>query len=215
MTWLLGIDDPDDIPAGFELTEFVAGLADAWDDTQRQKLIPYLPRVALVRTDYLAEGERAARASQWIRRTWTPAWYRLAGLPDDEDERYHFDTDPAPALEVALRRDGHALDAAIALIGKSDARRALDMAKDATAQAFDTSGWQAVSRISSSGQSRWDRAVTESLMSAVACEAAAKNRRSGDWHREADRVAADEALTPTVRTLQSEMLALLEELIAV
>ncbi len=61
------------------LTSFSIGLNDRWSDEQRQKLIPFIPRLIGTRDDGLDET-RGYLALDWLIRTYTPAWLDLAGL---------------------------------------------------------------------------------------------------------------------------------------
>ena len=54
------------------------GLNDAWDDVQRQKLVPFIPRLLGTADDGQDEA-RSYLALDWLLRTYTPAWLDLAG----------------------------------------------------------------------------------------------------------------------------------------
>lgn len=54
------------------------GLNDAWDDVQRQQLVPFIPRLLGTADDGQDEA-RSYLALDWLLRTYTPAWLDLAG----------------------------------------------------------------------------------------------------------------------------------------
>ena len=54
------------------------GLNDSWDDVQRQKLVPFIPRLLGTADDGQDEA-RSYLALDWLLRTYTPAWLDLAG----------------------------------------------------------------------------------------------------------------------------------------
>lgn len=64
------------------LQKFTIDLNDSWDDEQRQKLVPFLPRMVGTNGDGQDEA-RSYLALDWLIRTYTPAWLDLAGLVGD------------------------------------------------------------------------------------------------------------------------------------
>jgi hypothetical protein len=64
------------------LRKLTIGLNDAWDDEQRQLLLPFLPRVVGTAGDGRDEA-RSYLALDWLIRVYTPAWLELAGLSDE------------------------------------------------------------------------------------------------------------------------------------
>src|SRR5206468_8471808 len=67
------------------LTGFTISLNDRWDDGQRQKLVPFLPRMVGTRGDGQDEA-RGYLALDWLSRSYTPAWLDLAGLTAEAAE---------------------------------------------------------------------------------------------------------------------------------
>jgi hypothetical protein len=61
------------------LTAYGMALNDSLDDDQRQKLIPFIPRMLGTANDGQDEA-RSYLALDWLMRTYTPAWLDLAGL---------------------------------------------------------------------------------------------------------------------------------------
>lgn len=61
------------------LTSFTVSVNDQWDSVQRQKLVPFLPRMVGTRGDGQDEA-RALLALDWLVRTYAPAFLDLAGL---------------------------------------------------------------------------------------------------------------------------------------
>ena len=65
------------------LTSFMVAWNDSLNDTDRQRLKPYIPRLVGTRSTPDVESVRSWLACDWLVRTFTPAWLRLAGLNDD------------------------------------------------------------------------------------------------------------------------------------
>ena len=79
VAWLAGeghTDAPD--CASVVLREFTIGINDRWGDAQRQRLVPFLPRMVGTAGDGKDEA-RSYMALDWLIRTFTPAWLDLAG----------------------------------------------------------------------------------------------------------------------------------------
>lgn len=86
VAWLAGeghTDAPD--CASPVLRSFTISLNDQWDQQQRQKLIPFLPRMVGTNGDGQDET-RSYLALDWLIRTYTPAWLDLAGLTAEAQE---------------------------------------------------------------------------------------------------------------------------------
>lgn len=64
------------------LTVFCVAFNDGLDDENRQRLRPYLARSIGTRGDGLDE-QRSWMATDWLIRTYMPAWLSLAGLDED------------------------------------------------------------------------------------------------------------------------------------
>jgi hypothetical protein len=59
---------------------FAIGLNDAWGEDDRQRLLPYAPRLLCTATGAADDEVRAWLATDWLARTLCPAFLRLAGL---------------------------------------------------------------------------------------------------------------------------------------
>ena len=86
VAWLAG-EGHTDAPAcaSVVLRQFTIGVNDRWDDTQRQTLVPFLPRMVGTAGDGKDEA-RSYSALDWLIRTFTPAWLDLAGLSESAAE---------------------------------------------------------------------------------------------------------------------------------
>ena len=86
VAWLAG-EGHTDAPAcaSAVLRRFTIGVNDRWDDTRRQRLVPFLPRMVGTAGDGKDEA-RSYLALDWLIRTFTPAWLDLAGLSESAAE---------------------------------------------------------------------------------------------------------------------------------
>nr|MDQ5862759.1 hypothetical protein [Actinomycetota bacterium] len=86
VAWLAG-EGHTDAPecASRVLRNMTIGLNDAWDNGERQKLAPFLPRMVGTGNDGLDE-QRSYLALDWIIRTYTPVWLELAGHTKEAQE---------------------------------------------------------------------------------------------------------------------------------
>ena len=159
------------------LGAFGRDLNDRLDVERRQRLKPLIPALVGTASDGHAEA-RGFMAMDWIVRTYTPAWLRLAGLDSEADDLQSL---PEIADAATLRGAQEVLDAA----GKS-ASATRDAARDA-ARASAVDAARAVA-VASAGASA--RAV------AVASAGASV------------RAAAGAALEPTKRALQDSAVLL-------
>ncbi len=159
------------------------GLNDAWDDVQRQKLVPFIPRLLGTADDGQDEA-RSYLALDWLLRTYTPAWLDLAG---------HM------AEAAALREHRRIVDMA--------AVRSIEPAAQAAQAAAWSAAWSAAESAASSAawSSAWRAAGS------AAGSAARSAAESAAWR--AARSAASSALTPTVEALQASALDLLDAMI--
>ena len=64
------------------LRDFTINLNDTWGPVQRQKLVPFLPRMVGTANDGQDEA-RSYLALDWLIRVHTPAWFDAAGLTED------------------------------------------------------------------------------------------------------------------------------------
>ena len=100
---------------------------DALDDTDRQMLVPYIPRIVGTAASDEVEEARSWMAADWLIRTYTPAWLRLAGLDEHADALAGAaPVDGAAALDTVRPAIAAVRDAAWAAAGDAarDARAA-------------------------------------------------------------------------------------------
>src|SRR5579862_3687990 len=62
------------------IAAFLRSYNDSVDDEVRQTLKPFIPRLVGTRGSDALEERRSLAAADWLVRTHTPAWLRLAGL---------------------------------------------------------------------------------------------------------------------------------------
>jgi hypothetical protein len=168
------------------LRSYGIALNDRWNDEQRQKLLPYAPRLL----NTAGDGQDVARfylALDWLIRTYTPAWLDLAGLGE-------------VAAELrGLRRiaDMAAAEAAGPVV--RDGKRQADAAWDAASDAAQAAAREAAS------DAAWAAARTAAWN--AAWDAARDAARTAAWK------AASDALKPTVEQLQAAALDLFDAMI--
>ena len=170
------------------LRRFTISLNDNWSQEQRQKLIPFLPRMVGTAGD----GQDKARsylALDWLIRIYTPAWLDLAGLTVEAQElrdlRRIVDMVTAEAAGLVIRNAQKKAAAAWAADAAYAARAAAYAARDAAYAARD--------------------AAYAAAEAAYAADAAARAAYAAD--------AAGDAAAPTVETLQASALELLDRMI--
>jgi hypothetical protein len=196
-------------------------LNDGMDQQPRQRLRAYLPRTIGTAQDGL-DTWRGWMAMDWLARTYTPAWLRLAGL-----------TDSAHRLEVTAKiTDADSLADGLELL--EAARRE---SRAARAKAFGSplpTGWAAAvaagvagreAAWACAGAAAWaatrigigdiagDRARAAARAAAGdAAAIAVRHSRSSAYHAGA-RAAAQAALEPTLERLAGSALALLDQML--
>jgi hypothetical protein len=181
------------------LGEFLRSWNDAFDDTTRQTLKPYIPRLVGSRGTAEQEDARAWLAFDWLVRTYTPVWLRLAGLdvaaatlaalPEFEAGR----DDPVSTMDAARRAAAAAGDAAWDAAWDA----AGDAARDAAEAAAGAAAWDAA----------WDAA--RDAAGAAAGDAAEANAWDAAW------AAAADVLRPTVVELQASAHHLIDRMLAI
>jgi len=67
------------------LTAFAITFNDGLDDANRQRLIPFIPRLVGTSGNTKADNLRAWMAIDWLARTYVPAFLRIAGLTEHAD----------------------------------------------------------------------------------------------------------------------------------
>jgi len=85
VAWLAG-ETHTDRPqcASSIITNYAMDLNDTWNDTQRQKLIPYIPKIINTKDEH--DNERGLLAIDWLIRTYTPTWLKLANLTEQAED---------------------------------------------------------------------------------------------------------------------------------
>ena len=117
------------------LTAFVVSWNDGLPDAERTEiLLPFLPRLIGTRNPALEE-RRALMAADWLIRTHTPAWLRLAGLSAQADSLANLPEITSMAQVPSIRGT---IDAVC-----NDAATAWDAARDAAGAAAGDAAWAA------------------------------------------------------------------------
>ena len=220
------------------LTAFMVSWNDALNDTDRQILKPYIPKLVGTRSTPEVEARRGRMCSDWLVRTYTPAWLRLAGLHDHADalaslpdlvtlDLKQIKTQVEPQVSAAYSAAvsaaySAALDSAADSAAFSPAYAALDSAADSAALSA------AYSAARSAADSAADSAARSAAYSALDSAAYSAARSAADSALDsaaysaarsaadsAARSAARSALQPVVADLQAKAFVLLDRLLAV
>ena len=199
VAWLAGEGHTDAPRCASEvLMAFTISLNDSWDQGQRQKLAPFLPRMVGTSDDGQDEA-RSYLALDWLIRTYTPAWLDLAGLKAEAQKlrslRRIVDLVAANDAVPVVRETRKKADAAAAAAG---------------AAAADAAG---VAAAAAAGAAAADAAAAGAAAGDAAAAADAAGVAAGDAAWVAAGVAAGAALHPTVETLQASALELLDRMI--
>jgi hypothetical protein len=181
---------------------------DDLDDDGRQMLVPYIAKVVGTNTGAADDTRRAWMATDWMVRTYLPAWLRLAKLEEQAAAVEALPELVGPAtwrgMESTVLRVRKAADAAWAAAwAAGDA--AWDAARDAARDAAWDAAWDAAR--AAAGDAAWAAAWDAARDAAGAAARAA----AGDAAWTAARAAA----RPTVKGLQVSALALLDRMVAV
>ena len=243
VSWLAG-EGFTDAPecASPVLRSYTIALNDRWAADQRQKLVPFLPRMIGTAGDGKDEV-RSFMALDWLVRSFTPAWLDLAGLSAEASElrslRRIVDLAAVkaagPVLRVAQTKAAAAWDAvgdaAWAAAGDAAGAAVGDAAGDAAgAAAWDAAGDAARDAAGAAARdaawaaardAAWAaaRAAAGDAARAAAGDAAWDAARDAAWAAawaaawDAARAAAGDALKPTVELLQNSALNLLDLMI--
>jgi hypothetical protein len=221
------------------LGEFLRSWNDALDDTTRQTLKPYIPRLVGSRGTAEQEDARAWLAFDWLVRTYTPVWLRLAGLdvaaatlaalPEFEAGR----DDPVSTMDAARRAAAAAGDAAWAAAWAAAEDVAGDAAwaaaraaaradaRDAAGAAAWAAAWDAARAAArdAARDAAWAAAEAAAWDAAwaaardVAGDAAGAAARAAG--RAAGRAAATDVLRPAVVELQASAHHLIDRMLAI
>jgi hypothetical protein len=191
VSWLAGLgftDAPE--CASPVLRSYTISVNDQWGHEQRQKLIPFLPRMVGTAGDGQDEA-RSYLALDWLVRTYTPAWLDLAGL----------------TVEAQELRDLRRIVDMVAASEAGPVVRGAQKKADAAWAAAGAAAWAAAGAAAraAAGAAAW--------AAAGAAAGAAAWAAAGAAARDAAGAAARDALTPTVETLQASALDLLDRMI--
>ncbi|WP_427130368.1 hypothetical protein [Pseudarthrobacter sp. S9] len=235
VSWLAGLgftDAPE--CASSVLRTFTINLNDQWGTEDRQRLVPFLPRMVGTAGDGKDEA-RSYMALDWLIRTYTPAFLDLANLSAEaqalRDLRRIVDLASAEAAGPVVRAGREKASAAwvaarvaarvaawvAARVAAGDAAwvAARDAAWDAAWVAAGDAAWVAA-RVAAGDAARDAARVAARVAAWVAAGDAAwvaARVAAGDAAWVAARDAAWDALAPTVETLKTSALELLDRMI--
>jgi hypothetical protein len=192
------------------VSKVIGAFGRAWndqlDDATRQRLREYIPRMIGTATGAADDRARAWLATDWLVRTFTPAWLDLAGLSDDA---------------AGLRALPELTSAASWRTARPTVEAARARAWDAAGAAAGDAAWDAA------GAAAWDAAGAAARAAARAAAGDAAGAAAGDaaWAAAGDAAwdaawaaagaAAGKALAPTVVALQESAFALFDRMLAV
>ena len=202
------------------ITAFMISWNDALpSDEERTRLLkPLIPMIIGTRGSKALGNRRATMAADWLVRTHTPAWLRLAGLTNEADMLASLpeitDFARTPSIMGPLKASRAAAEKKWAAAGDAAWHAAWVAARAAArAAAWDAAG--------AAGDAAWDAARDTALATALAAALAAA--RDAAWAaaaaawaaaRDAAGDAAWAALKPTLDELQMSALALVERMCA-
>jgi hypothetical protein len=197
------------------ITLFLIRWNDAMNDTDRQMLKPYIPRIVGTRTSSADEDARAWMLTDWLARECAPAWLRLAGLTAHAElleglapiVSSRAALDAQPVLESARKGAAAAGDAAAAAARDAAWAAAWDAAGDAAGAAAGDAAWDAAA--AAAWAAAW--AAARDAAADAAGDAAGDAAWDAAWA--AAWAAAVAALAPTVAELQASALLLLDRMI--
>jgi hypothetical protein len=227
------------------ISAFLRSYNDSVSDEVRQCLKPFIPRLVGTKSTPEVEERRSLIAADWLVRTHTPAWLRLAGLNAQADALSGLpeiiSMAQVPSIRgpiEAARRDAAAAGAAAraaawAAAGAAAWAAAGAAAWDAAMAAAGDAAWDAAGAAAraaagdAAGDAAWDAAwdaagaAARDAAGAAARDAAgaaagdAARDAAGAAARAAARAAATTKLAPTVAELQATVPALIERMLAV
>ena len=184
------------------IAAFLRSWNDALDDADRQMLRFLVPVVIGTATGAADELRRAWMATDWLARTFAPAWLRLAGLGEH-----------AAALEALPELSTDELATAamgvIEAAGSAARSAARSAAGSAAGSAARSAAWSAAWSAAGSAAG----SAAESAAWSAARSAAGSAARSAAWS--AAGSAAGSALAPTVEALQASAVELVLRMAAV
>jgi hypothetical protein len=196
------------------LGAFLRSWNDNLDDDTRQTLKPYIPRLVGSRGTEAQEDNRSWMALDWLVRTYTPAWLRLAGLDNQADRL-------AGLVELGATTDMSSVRPAIDEV-RRDAAAAWGVAWDAVCDVAWSVAWsvaraagQDAARAAgqdAAGDAAYDVAWAAALAAAGDAARGAWAAAQGAW---AAWGVARDALQPTVVELQASAHRLVDRMLAV
>jgi len=218
VSWLAGLGFTDAPECSSPvLRSFTINLNDTWNDADRQRLVPFLPRMVGTAGDGQDEA-RSYLALDWLIRTYVPAFLDLANLNVEaqalRDLRRIVDLASAeaagPVVRASRDKASEAWDAAraAAWVAEWDAARAAvrAAARAAGDAAGDAAGAAARDAArAAAGVAAWDAAGA--AVRVAEWDAARAAVRVAEWD------AARAELTQTVETLKKSALQLLDRMI--
>jgi hypothetical protein len=196
------------------IAAFLRSWNDSLSDDARQMLKPLIPQVIGTRTSEADEQKRAWMTTDWLARECAPGFLRLAGLTDHAEALEGLAAltttkraeNARPTLDAARAAARAAAgDAAGAAAGAAARAAARATAWDAAGDAARAAAWAAAG----------DAARDAARAAARAAAGDAAGAAAGAAARAAARAAAGAALLPTVLSLQSSALLLVERMIMV
>ena len=184
------------------IAAFIRNWNAALDNNDRDRLLlPLIPRLVGTASTAAVEDRRAWMCLDWLVRTWTPVWLRLAGLDEQAaklaglPEVTALDVPAVRSVLAGVRRAAWAAAGDVSDAGDPD-WVAVDYATRAAAGA---AAWAAAGDVTDAGDAAWHAAVDAAGVAAM--EAA--------WAGEAVR----SALRPAVAGLQDSAVALIDRMI--
>jgi len=194
VAWFAGREHSDHPPCVSPvLGTFGRAWNDALDDTTRQRLIPYIPRMVGTAGDG-ADELRAWMLTDWLARVFAPAFLHAAGFAKQahelEDSPPITGPEAAMSLQAELNKAAKAAHAAWAAVGAAVGAAAGDAARGAA----------------------WAAAGAAAREAAGAAVGAAARGAAWDAARAAAGAAGGAALKPTVKRLQENAFDLLGRL---
>lgn len=194
------------------LTSFTIGLNDTWGGTDRQRLVPFLPRMVGTAGDGKDEA-RSFMALDWLIRTYTPAFLDLVNLSAEaqalRDLRRIVDLASAEAAGPVVR-SGRDKAYAAGAAERAAAVAAAWAAAGAAARDAGDAAWAAAGAAAGAAARAAGAAAVAAAVAAARAAAGAAARDAGA----AAGAAAWDALSPTVETLKTSALELLDRMIS-
>jgi hypothetical protein len=188
------------------ISAFLRAWNDALPNNERDELLrPLIVRLVGTKSSKAIEHRRSLMAADWLVRTQTPAWLRLAGLSAQADALATLPEITSMAQIPSIRGP---IEAA-----QRDASAAGDAAGGAAWAAAGAAAWAAA--WAAAGDAAWAAAGDAAGDAAWAAAGAAARAAARAAAGAAARAAARAKLAPTCRELQLSALQLVERMISV